>query len=158
VPWPHWLAGKVVAVEYDKRDRYGRIVGKVWAPGAGCGSPKCPSVDAGLHLVATGQAWHFKRYAHEQEPADRAAYAAAEESARADRRGLWQEPDPIAPWDWRDGQRSPAKAEQRADWCASHRFCNEMVSCAQARRALMECGFSKLDGDGDGVPCERLCR
>ena len=120
----------------------------------------CPPVDAGLHLVASGMAWHFKRYAHEQQPADRAAYATAEDRARAERRGLWQEPGPIAPWDWRGGLRSPARAgaARDTDWCASHRFCKQMASCADARRALTECGWSKLDGDGDGVLCESLCR
>jgi len=149
------VAGKAVTVQASKRDRYRRIVGVVWAPAPGCAS--CPPVDAGLHLIAAGQAWHFKQYAHEQSPEDRAAYAAAEERARAERRGLWQEPDPIAPWAWRDGQRADAASDdQRGDWCAQHRFCKQMTSCADARRALTACGWSKLDGDG--VPCESLCR
>jgi hypothetical protein len=112
-----------------------------------------------LHLVAAGMAWHFKRYAREQSPEDRAAYAAAEVQARAERRGLWQEPDPIAPWAWRTGQRAVAATDdQPGDWCARHRFRKQMTSCADARRALIECGWSKLDGDGDGVPCEAVCR
>jgi hypothetical protein len=35
---------------------------------------------------------------------------------------------------------------------------SEMVSCAEARFYLKECGLARLDGDGDGVPCESLCR
>ncbi|QBQ53071.1 hypothetical protein E3U44_19085 [Nitrosococcus wardiae] len=32
-----------------------------------------------------------------------------------------------------------------------------MDSCTEALRYLA-CGLSRLDGDGDGVPCEVLCR
>jgi len=33
-----------------------------------------------------------------------------------------------------------------------------MVSCEEAQFYLHECGLSKLDRDGDGVPCEALCK
>jgi hypothetical protein len=33
-----------------------------------------------------------------------------------------------------------------------------MTSCEQARFQLLRCGRRDLDGDGDGVPCEALCR
>jgi endonuclease YncB( thermonuclease family) len=42
--------GKPVTVEYDKRDRYGRIVGKVLVSGQ----------DANLEQIAAGMAWHQK--------------------------------------------------------------------------------------------------
>ncbi|WP_207451269.1 excalibur calcium-binding domain-containing protein [Roseomonas marmotae] len=32
-----------------------------------------------------------------------------------------------------------------------------MRSCAKTRFYLQQCGLRRLDGDGDGVPCERLC-
>lgn len=54
-----------------------------------------------LHMVDRGMAWHYKRYEAEQHPADRAAYAAAEDAARAARLGLWSDPDPVPPWEWR---------------------------------------------------------
>lgn len=36
--------------------------------------------------------------------------------------------------------------------------CGRMNSCDEARYHLQECGLSRLDGDGDGVPYEKLCR
>jgi hypothetical protein len=33
-----------------------------------------------------------------------------------------------------------------------------MSSCAEAQFYFRQCGLSRLDGDHDGVPCERLCR
>jgi len=46
------VAGRFVIVEYDKRDRYGRIVGKVLVGGE----------DACLEQVSAGYAWHYKKY------------------------------------------------------------------------------------------------
>lgn len=80
-----------VSVESDKRDRYGRVVGKVLADGR----------DANLEQLRRGLAWHYKKYENEQPLDDRLVYRAEEEGARAARRGLWADPAPIAPWDWR---------------------------------------------------------
>jgi hypothetical protein len=41
--------------------------------------------------------------------------------------------------------------------CGSKRTCGEMDSCPEANFYLDECGISRLDGDGDGVPCESIC-
>jgi hypothetical protein len=41
--------------------------------------------------------------------------------------------------------------------CGSKRYCGQMSSCAEARFYLDQCGVFRLDGDHDGVPCERLC-
>jgi endonuclease YncB( thermonuclease family) len=57
--------------------------------------------DVGLAMVQEGYAWHFKRFADEQSPQEREAYSTAQESAAAARRGLWQDEDPVPPWDWR---------------------------------------------------------
>lgn len=48
-------------------------------------------------------------------------------------------------------------ADPRAFTCAK-RSCKQMRSCAEARYHLTQCGQSNLDRDGDGVPCEALCR
>lgn len=88
--------GAEVHVEYTKRDRYGRIVGRVLREGR----------DAGLAQVEAGLAWHYLRYAAEQPSGERAAYAEAERAARAARRGLWTDAAPLAPWEWR-AQRRP---------------------------------------------------
>ena len=84
-----------VQVEYDKTDKYGRTVGKIIVNG----------IDANLEQVKTGMAWHYKQYQREQSASDRAAYADAENEARAVRRGLWQEDEPTPPWGWRRQQK-----------------------------------------------------
>ncbi len=70
--------GKGVTVEYDKRDRYGRTLGKVLIEGR----------DANLEQIKAGMAWHYKFYENEQLPEDRKTYAEAEREARAAKRGL----------------------------------------------------------------------
>ena len=87
--------GKTVTVHWYKRDRYGRLVGKVPVDGK----------DACLQQVIDGYAWWYRAYAKEQSLEDRRNYAAAEEGARAARRGLWYDPNPVPPWEWRRKSR-----------------------------------------------------
>lgn len=50
---------------------------------------------------------------------------------------------------------SPAQAE--SDCNDGKRTCKDMDSYADARFHLEQCGMTKLDRDGDGVPCESIC-
>jgi endonuclease YncB( thermonuclease family) len=77
--------GQRVTVEVRARDRYGRLVGRVFAKGA----------ELNLELVRAGLAWHYKRYS------DDPALAEAERAARAAKRGLWRDPSPVPPWEFR---------------------------------------------------------
>jgi len=89
------VAGQQVAVETDKTDRFGRSVGKVLLQGR----------DVNLAMVASGLAWHYKKYQREQSSSDRMLYDSAEQEAREQRAGLWRDPEPTAPWDWRAEKR-----------------------------------------------------
>ena len=89
------LRTEPVRIQVFKHDRYDRAVGNLWAGGT----------DVGLALIAEGLAWHFSRYAHEQPRRERAAYEAAQAKAQANRVGLWRDPEPMAPWQWRARDR-----------------------------------------------------
>lgn len=89
------VAAQQVEVETEKTDKYGRSVGKVLLQGR----------DVNLAVVAAGLAWHYKEYESEQSPADRLLYSNAEQEARDLRKGLWVDPAPEAPWDWRHNGR-----------------------------------------------------
>jgi endonuclease YncB( thermonuclease family) len=82
---------KTVNVETDKRDRYGRQVGKMLVNGQ----------DVNLVQVERGMAWFYRQYQREQLSNDRRLYEAAEDSAKADKRGLWRDADPMPPWEFR---------------------------------------------------------
>lgn len=141
---------KEVRINEVTIDRYGRTVGEVYAD----------NVCVGCELVRDGHAWVYRRFT------DDAVLLSLEEEAREARRGLWglPESDRLPPWEWRrrgkanrdDRKGSAAKVE--AFECGLKRFCKEMVSCKEARFHLEECGLDRLDGDGDGVPCEAICR
>jgi len=97
--------GKDVRVEWNKRDRDKRILGKVWVQPESC--PTCPmTLDAGHAQITAGLAWWFRKYANEQSPEDRGAYEFSEQEARAKRVGLWSDPDPVPPWEWRRRRRA----------------------------------------------------
>ena len=98
------VAGKQVRVESDKSDRYGRVLGKVWVQPNDC--PKCgKTLDANHAQLLAGMAWWYRYYAKEQSPEDRGRYESAEDEAKARGWGLWADPAPINPYDWRKGQR-----------------------------------------------------
>jgi hypothetical protein len=43
--------------------------------------------------------------------------------------------------------------------CDGRKYCSQMTSCEEATFFLRNCPDTKMDGDGDGVPCERQwCR
>ncbi len=91
---------KNVRVEWNKRDRYGRIVGKVWVRPTDCSNCDL-TLDAGLAQLSVGLAWWYRKYAGEQSAEDRARYEFEENEARARRVGLWRDQEPVAPWGWR---------------------------------------------------------
>jgi endonuclease YncB( thermonuclease family) len=89
------VARRQVAVEWNKLDRYGRVIGKVLIG----------SEDVCLAQVRAGLAWHYKAYEREQTPVDRQRYGRAELEARANKRGIWRDLAPTPPWDFRQLRR-----------------------------------------------------
>jgi endonuclease YncB( thermonuclease family)/methylphosphotriester-DNA--protein-cysteine methyltransferase len=90
------VLGKQVSIYWSKVDKYRRTVGTIMLDGH----------DMNIEQVKAGMAWHFKKYEEEQEPQDRITYAAAEREARTAKLGLWENPTPTAPGDWRQGVKA----------------------------------------------------
>ncbi len=88
---------KTVNVETSKRDRYGRKIGKVLVNGR----------DVNLVQVERGMAWFYRQYQREQSPNDQRLYEAAEDAAKAGKRGLWRDADPVPPWEFRRNKTKP---------------------------------------------------
>lgn len=74
-----------VTVADAGRDRYGRVLGTVYVSG----------VNVNAEMVRQGMAWVYRQYA-----TDRSLFA-LEDEARAGRRGLWADPLPVPPWQFR---------------------------------------------------------
>jgi micrococcal nuclease len=73
------------AVESRGPDKYGRTVGRVSVDGA----------DVNAAMLDSGLAWHYKKYDSLPE------MAAREQAAKRANAGLWDDRNPIPPWDWR---------------------------------------------------------
>ncbi len=147
--------GKTVRVEQQDVDRYGRVVGRVFVGGT----------DVSAEQVRQGMAWVYRQYLRDT------TLLTVEQEARAARRGLWSDPHPVPPWEYRHGGHGKseeadaplrlgreARDGESARQCGAKRYCSQMTSCEEARYYLTQCGISSLDRDGDGVPCEALCR
>jgi endonuclease YncB( thermonuclease family) len=152
------VAGKDVQVESAKKDRYGRLLGKIWVEPDDC--PGCgKTLDVNLAQILAGMAWWYQDYARDQSAEDRERYKTAVNETRESKLGLWSEADAVPPWAWRRGQRAPtADAVTTNFQCGTKRYCREMTSCEEANFHLRNCGRSSLDGDRNGVPCESICR
>ena len=136
---------KQVVIDSSKIDRYGRTVGTVWVDG----------LLVNLEMIKTGMAWVYRMYASHQ------AYYAAEEIAKGKKIGLWSQPNPVPPWDFRHGGVKNVQLQNTQPTeiiCQNKHFCNQMVSCDEAKFYLNKCGLISLDKDGDGLPCEKLCK
>jgi len=97
---------KEAELRCNKMDRYKRHICSVWvAPASAPNGPR--TLDAGLAMVSVGMAWWYRHYAKEQSPQERGQYEFAEQEAKARQVGLWRDPAPIAPWEWRRSKHHP---------------------------------------------------
>jgi endonuclease YncB( thermonuclease family) len=155
-----------VTVRIVARDDFARIVGKVFDG----------TVDIGDRMVRDGHAWSARfKY-------DRGPYMAEERMAIALKRGLHGEAGAVQPRDFRqshgpcDGRAAaaPAGAATKAVAtavapvtapavaalgskyrCDGRTYCAQMTSCEEATWFLKNCPGAKMDGNNDGLPCEK---
>lgn len=92
-----------VEVQWSKRDRYSRLIGKVL---------RADGSDVCLEQLTRGMAWHYKQYAKDQFFDDRHKYDQAELLAREARIGLWADDHPTPPWAWRLGSSSGSSRDK----------------------------------------------
>ena len=98
-------------LEMTGKDKYGRLLGKLWVQPADCRN--CgKTLDANLAMLTVGLAWWYRYYKDEQSPEDQGRYEFAEYEAKAKRAGLWQDDQPTPPWDWPRGDRKASSAPE----------------------------------------------
>jgi endonuclease YncB( thermonuclease family) len=81
--------GKQARVVEVAVDRYGRIVDRVYVDG----------LDVNAVLVRGGYAWVYRKYSQDGKLLN------LEAQAKEKGLGLWADPNPIPPWEWRRGRR-----------------------------------------------------
>lgn len=82
------IFGKIVKVKVKDTDRYGRSVGEVILPDGRI---------LNYELVKAGLAWWYRQFSKDP------LLKKYEDDARSKGLGLWADPDPKAPWDFRRG-------------------------------------------------------
>jgi len=155
--------GRVACTEKDL-DRYGRIVAICYAGG----------LDINREMVRRGWAIEFKKYSDGR-------YAEVEAEAQTAKAGLWAGTfnEPV---EWRRQQKlngfggtpidvtkpatgalplalMAAKAEAAAkdSPTVTATSCKSASNCREA--VILWCsGYSRADADGDGIPCENVCK
>jgi endonuclease YncB( thermonuclease family) len=164
------VLNKAVSVRASGRDTHGRTLGTLFLD----------TLNVNRTLVQEGHAWS-NRYKF-----DRGPYVADERMAKALSRGFNTDASAVMPRDFRrdhgpcqsgDAPTAiapaaavapavapkpaalPAPAAAAAYRCDGRTYCSQMHSCAEATWFLKNCPGVKMDGNNDGVPCERQwCR
>ncbi|MCH8040150.1 MAG: thermonuclease family protein [Nitrospinae bacterium] len=148
--------GKTVTVTVFEQDRYGRTIGDVILPDGRV---------LNRELVKAGLAWWYRKYS------DDTSLGHLEAEAREAKRGLWDDPDAIAPWEWRTGRKKPGAYREPREPAATspsgfdpapyigqgnHYNCPDFKSQADAQAVLRAdpSDPNRLDGDTDGIACE----
>jgi endonuclease YncB( thermonuclease family) len=161
--------GRAVTVRVAARDEFGRTIGKVYDG----------EKDIGDRMVRDGMAWS-SRFQYDRGPyvaEERMALALkrgvhADPSAIQPRdfrkrhgpcEGAAPKPAMSAPVQGASVNAAvagpaptpaPARAASVNFRCDGRRLCSQMTSCAEATWFLRNCPGVKMDGDGDGIPCE----
>lgn len=150
------VLGKQVKVTSQAVDKYGRMVAHLGLNG----------LDVNAEQIRRGMAWEYSHFHGNK------VLVALQEEAKQVPRGLWALSNPVPPWEWRKlhpniigdqphavslSNATPAAATPPGIACGSKKYCSKMASCEEAMHYLTQCGIKTLDGNSDGVPCEKLC-
>jgi uncharacterized repeat protein (TIGR01451 family) len=126
---------KTVTVEYFGLGEDGSIPGKVFLD----------KMDVAAQMVRDGVAWYDKSNANRLSETERQIYADSEQAARNERRGIWQESKPLAPWEFRQNP-TLAQVTQTPDKAES--------STTRPARSLTndDLGLERFSGNGPSHP------
>jgi endonuclease YncB( thermonuclease family) len=149
---PHGLAtqgyletlvlNRAISVDPVETDRYGRTIGIVALRDGRTLQEK---------LLAEGYAWLSPKYCTRQECS---RWKELEAEARAARRGLWQDENPVPPWQWKG--KHPATAQAPVQDAAAQHTSGDAPSASLVKP--IQTGLRSLDfdpGAADGKLTER---
>ncbi len=88
------IFGQQVTIHVLKKDRYGRSIANVIYD---------DSLDLSQELLKQGLAWHYLQYSKDP------LLQKLEDQAKKEKLGLWQDKNPIPPWEWRRNKKMRAK-------------------------------------------------
>ena len=158
------IHSEMVKLDVQDIDDYGRTVAR---------TIRMDGVDVNAEQVRSGAAWVYPKYVRDK------SLLVLQAEAKNSHRGLWELPpaDQMPPWDWRHSKQTTGSASEATELtepkrqasfsqfdssggnfnCNTLKWCGQM-SCAEAKFQLTQCRNPNIDGDRDGIPCERQCR
>ena len=83
--------GKAVTLKANGKDKYDRTLAHVILP---------DGKELNRELVKSGLAWWYRKYSDDK------SLGKLEADAKKNKRGLWTDVKPVAPWDWRAAKRA----------------------------------------------------
>lgn len=160
------LTGKNVVMEVDStqgdKDKYNRLLRYIYLE---------DGTSVNKYMISEGYA---HEYTYQSNPYKyQTEFIEAEQSAREGKKGLWADnacPIPTTTTKPSSLQIITTIKPTTATYvqpvvqpntgsysCNCSKSCDAMASCEEAYFQLNQCGCSKRDGDGDGIPCESIC-
>jgi endonuclease YncB( thermonuclease family) len=102
--------GKDIELRPHAIDRYGRTVAQV----------DVDEKDIGEEMLHQGLAWVYDRYITEASTDIQETYRKTQEEAKAERQGLWSDPNSIPPWIFRDLAKAHQEQAIVTNWIEAH--------------------------------------
>ena len=130
-------------------------------------------VDIGAQMIRDGAAWFDSNNIDRLSATDREIYQQSEQAARSEKRGLWQQPNPVAPWEFVKAEnaritpavslsRNEPSLRARPDGSASEltnfSLMTRNVKAAEPSAAVSVLKSEMIEGDGlpSGLPFTAL--
>ncbi|MDH2924418.1 endonuclease YncB(thermonuclease family) [Nicoletella semolina] len=160
------VLNKQVKLLVSGRDRYNRLLAEVYDKRRG---------NINLKMVEMGLVWVYSY--------TKPIYSQAEQRAKRNHLGLWQDKNPINPKQWRENKRSDlpknlqnknvkkSNVQRKSEYsplvssqsvplldCRKKRSCRQLKTYENALAYFQQCGWKELDRNGDGIPCNTLYR
>ncbi|WP_373817961.1 thermonuclease family protein [Glaesserella sp.] len=139
---------KTIRLQIDGYDKYQRMLAVAYNE---------KNQEINLKLVEQGMAWAY----HQSRP----IYQEAQTQAQKRKIGLWQDKNPINPAEWRAKTSSsnlqkttPNRPLVSSLNCQTQLTCRQIKDYDSAVKYFRQCGWKELDGNKDGIPCNKLYR
>lgn len=84
------ILNKKVQFKVFNKDRYNREIAEIWLEGQ----------NIGFFMVENGAAWQYTQYSTDKRLSD------VQSKAKKNRIGLWQNKNPVPPWEWRKNDKN----------------------------------------------------
>jgi micrococcal nuclease len=127
------IFGREVTITDTSSDRYGRTLGTVMLG----------STNINAKMIEDGWAWHYKEYNKDKR------LAALEKEAKAAKRGLWADTNPLPPWEFRTRQKKENSEPSSQFWLNTSSNVRHNENCEHFKKSKK----GRICGPDEGKAC-----